>query len=160
MTKSDFVKSGFAKSDFVKSDFAKATVAVRKKIPKCDSRLILLVFRLFLCGDLIKQKHYADNYCHYNNNAQHTNAHVFQIFHEHFRMYLQERSENIAGHKQINHIHKIHHHNFLLSLHEKVQYQTACNNGCDLTGYVYADRVHEKEVLRIFFKSHFMNDTS
>ena len=38
--------------------------------------------------------------------------------------------------------------------------KTARDNRCDLSRNVYTYRVHKKEVLRIFLKSHFMNHTS
>ena len=43
---------------------------------------------------------------------------------------------------------------------EEIQNDTASDNGCDLSRNVNSDGVHQKEVLRIFFKSHFVNDTS
>ena len=44
--------------------------------------------------------------------------------------------------------------------HKEVEYKSARDYRRDLTGYVYADRMHKQEVLGILFSSQCVNDTS
>ncbi len=46
------------------------------------------------------------------------------------------------------------------SLTEEIENHTACNNRGNLSRNVYADRVHEQEVLRVLFKTELVNDTA
>ena len=101
--------------------------------------LLCLFSFVCLCGNSaykINRKNYnADN----DEDAEHSLPHIFK------------RSDKIFNIKR---------HDILLSLKHKAEYKSARDNGGDLTRYVYTDRVHKQEVLRVFLKSHLMNDTS
>lgn len=44
------------------------------------------------------------------------------------------------------------------TLRKECQNQSTCDNGSNLTSYVCANCIHEYEVLRVFFLSHFLNN--
>ena len=99
-----------------------------------------LVFAALVGENLVKGEGYAPNSADDDENAQHSNAHIAEV---------------------VNKIHRVDIHCvLLLELHKEVEDETACDNRCDLTRYVYADRLHKKEVLGVFLKSHFVYDTT
>ena len=90
---------------------------------------------------MVQQNCDTDNNTDNNENNNETYSHIGQVFDE---VHGFKHSYSLTPFKST----------------EEIQNYTACDNGSDLTGNVNACGLHEKEVLRIFLKSHFMYDTS
>lgn len=86
-----------------------------------------------------------DNNADYYENTEHSFAHKVKVVNECHGIELYAVKHCVFS--------------FQL-LHEEVEDKTACDNRCNLTRYVYAYRVHEKEVLIVFSKSQLVNNTS
>ena len=128
-------------------------------MPPCYLHKILVFAAFLFCRYLALlyfsgaevHKHYCkDDNCYNDEDSEHSLPHILQRENETVKV---EVFKNI--------------HLFLLSLTDEVakgrseaEDKTARDNRCDLTRNVYSDRVHEQEVLRVFLKSHFMNNTS
>ena len=106
-----------------------------KRKPTLSSRFLFLLSVCRFVNNDCSNNYNADNH----EDTEHSRAHILEV-----------------GNK----IHRIKLHTIYLPLTEEIENHTACDNGSDLTGNVNADRVHEQEVLGVFFKSHFVNDTS
>lgn len=128
-------------------------------MPPYDVHKILVFVAFFFCrclallyfsgAEVHKNYREYDN-CYNYKDAEHSLPHILQRENETVKV---EIFKNI--------------HFFLLSLTEEVtegrreaEDKTARDNRRDLSRNVYAYRVHKKEVLRIFLKSHLMNYTS
>ena len=128
-------------------------------MPPYDVHKILVFVAFLFCRCLALlyfsgaevHKHYCkDDNCYNDEDSEHSLPHILQRENETVKV---EIFKNI--------------HLFLLSLTDEVakcrskaEDKTARDNRRDLSRNVYAYRVHKKEVLRIFLKSHLMNHTS
>ena len=103
-----------------------------------DSALCFLIFIVFFFGCC--KFSYGVGRCHNNadddKNAQHANAHIFEIIYK----------LNWFKHFDIPPV-----------LDKEAENERACDHRGNLTGNVNADGVHQKEVLIVGIKSHFIS---
>ena len=141
-------------------------VAFRKFFLRATAPFIHKLFRRIVPGlpdagnALFKKDNHARNRTDNDENADHSHAHVLEVFRKAHGMEFKvsEEGREVYRQKYRKICHKIH-CQYLLS-HEEAQDQTTRDNGCDLSGNVDADGVHEKEVLGVFLEAHLVNDTA
>ena len=122
---------------------------------------ILLIFVIFAClqrrltflrlrGEKIHNDDRKNYNCYYDKYTKHSLPHILE---------REKKSINIEIAENI-HIRLLSSNAECAKSSREAEDKSACDNRRYLSRNVYADRMHQKEVLRIFLESHLVNDTS